>query len=304
MNVIIINDCRDENAKGRQVTRAISLFKCPVSFIGVENDLEAAGNLIDTLDAMSNTQRENPGVILVNVAPRSGKGKNWENGSPFGYFWYKKILAVSSVDGLTLSLVKKLKLCKEITVLDIRKTLQKLAREKIIPRGFTSRIENSQFRSYDFLPRVGMYLAKGKKLAGEKLSIEEIPDAPRAIWWVDNFGNGKTTLLAEELKTSGGENSLLRGVSQADGPRGSAGATAPDSDPGKEEFSPKSKVIIKTKFDSLPYFSRLKDVPEGKAAIITGSSGLGDKRFLEIVVQDVHGSARKKFGVLVGNKIL
>jgi len=116
-NVTIINDCRDENAKGRQVTRAISLLKCPVSFIGVENDLEASGNLIDTMDALG----ESAGVILVNVAPRNGKGRKWGNGSPFGYFRYKKIIVVSSIDGLTLSLVKKLKLIKFVNILDLKK---------------------------------------------------------------------------------------------------------------------------------------------------------------------------------------
>ena len=267
MNLTIINDCRDENAKGRQVTRAISLFKCPVSFIRVENDLEAAGNLIDTLDALE----ENAGVVLVNVAPRNGSGKKWPNGSPFGYFWYKKILVVSSVDGLTLSLIKKFKLCKKIIVLDTRKTLEKFAKEKVIPEELVDYIAKSQFRSYDFLPRVGTYLAKGKKLAGEKLSIEGIPNAPKAIWWIDNFGNFKTTLLSEDLNPPLSRFNLDNG--------------------------------IETKFGKLPYYNRLKEVPDRKVAIITGSSGLGEKRFLEIVVQDVNGSARNKFNASVGDSI-
>ena len=86
-----------------------------MSFIGISSDLEASGNIIDTLDAYGDL----PGVILVNIAPRNGKAKKWKNGTPFGYFWYKKILVISSVDGLTLSLVKKLNLVKTINVLDI-----------------------------------------------------------------------------------------------------------------------------------------------------------------------------------------
>lgn len=44
----------------------------PVSFVGVTNDIQAAGNIIDILDAIE----KNSGIILVNVAPRNGKAKN------------------------------------------------------------------------------------------------------------------------------------------------------------------------------------------------------------------------------------
>ncbi|MBI1839007.1 MAG: hypothetical protein HYR95_01760, partial [Candidatus Colwellbacteria bacterium] len=103
MNITIINDCRDANAAGRQAARAATLLGGTVAFIGVTNDLEASGNLIDALDAIEGKG----GIVLVNVAPRNGTAKKWENGTPFGYFWYKETLVLASVDGLTLSLVKK-----------------------------------------------------------------------------------------------------------------------------------------------------------------------------------------------------
>ena len=115
MHITIINDCKDANAAGRQMARAAGLIEAPVSFVGVSSDLEAAGNLIDMLDAYG----DSAGILLVNVAPRNGKAKKWQNGTPFGYFWYKKILVLSSIDGLTLSLVKKLQLVDSINVLDI-----------------------------------------------------------------------------------------------------------------------------------------------------------------------------------------
>lgn len=71
MNIIIINDCRDANAVGRQIARTGSLLNNPVSFIGVTSDIEAAGNIIDVLDAYG----EHPGIILANVASRNGKAK-------------------------------------------------------------------------------------------------------------------------------------------------------------------------------------------------------------------------------------
>lgn len=259
MNITIINDCRDANAIGRQVARTSSFFGGPVSFIGVVNDIQAAGNIIDVLDALE----ESPGIILVNVAPRNGKAKKWSNGTPFGYFWYKKILLLASIDGFTLSLVKKFKLTEFITVLDIPKTLDQLIAGGVLSKELEDSIMKTQFRSYDFLPRAAAFLANGKQLQGAKLHIKDIPDAPPVVWWIDNFGNCKTTLLHDDAKYL---NCFL------------------------------------TKFNNLSCFSRLKDVPDKTPAIISGSSGLGEKRFLEIVVQG--GSAEKQFNISVGDVIV
>lgn len=259
MNITIINDCRDANAVGRQIARTTSLLDGSVSFIGVTSDIQAAGNIIDVLDAIE----ENPGIILVNVAPRNGKAKKWPNGTPFGYFWYKKILVLASIDGFTFSLVKKFKLTEFITVLDIPKTLDQLIAGGALKNNLKDSIIRTQFRSFDFLPRVAAYLSSGKKLRGEKMSIEEISDAPPAIWWIDNFGNCKTTLLQNDFID-------------------------------KNRFS--------TKLNGLVYFERLKDVPDKTPALISGSSGIGEKRFLEVIVQG--GSAEKKFKISVGDAIL
>ena len=251
MNVTIINDCKDENAKGRQLARVGSLFGRLANFVGVSNELEAAGNLIDVLDAHA----QNSGIILVNVAPRNGKAKKYKNGTPFGYFWYQKTLVVASVNGLTLSLVKKLKLVEYIYVLNISKALDILIKNKFLPVDLKSQITDSQFRSYDFLPRIAQYLFKHKNIKSKKVDIKTIADAPAAVWWVDNFGNCKTTLFDWEI-------------------------------------SP---------FKGLEYYPKLKDVPNEKVALITGSSGLGGQRFLEIVIQG--GSASKHFDVASGDAL-
>lgn len=260
MNITIINDCRDANAVGRQIARTSSLLGGAVSFIGVTGDIQAAGSIIDVLDALE----EGPGIVLANVAPRNGNAKKWRNGTPFGYFWYKKILVLTSIDGFTLSLVKKFKLTRFITVLDVPKTLDQLITRGALKKELKDFITRTQFRSYDFLPRVAAYLFRNnKKLIGSKLDIRDIPDTPPAIWWIDNFGNCKTTLLDRDIK-------------------------------GKNSFS--------TKFNNLSYFERLKDVPDKAPAIISGSSGLGKKRFLEIVVQG--GSAEEEFKISVGDAII
>ena len=254
----IINDCKDSNAVGRQIIRTSSLLGGSVSFIGVSNDLEASGNIIDALDAYGDL----PGVVLVNVAPRNGKAKKWKNGTPFGYFWYKKILVISSIDGLTLSLVKKLKLTKTVNVFDIPTVLNQLVLKKIIPPNLKNHITNTQFRSYDLLPRIAPYLLKNKNIISKQISIDNFPDAPPVVWWIDNFGNCKTTILKKETLQ---HNSVA------------------------------------TRFGKLKYFEKLKDVPDKTTALVTGSSGLSNDRFLEIVTQGK--SAAKSLGVSSGDLV-
>lgn len=254
MNITIINDCRDANAAGRQIIRASALLGIPATLVGVSNDLEAGGNLVDSIDALG----DDKGVILVNVAPRNGKAKKWGNGAPFCYFWFRKILVISSIDGFTLSLIKKLHLIDSVNVLDISVTLNALSKHRIISSKLKRHINDSQFRSYDFLPRVAVFLLKHKNFFSSSLGMDKILDAPSAIWWIDNFGNCKTTLLLNELNFS--KNSL-----------------------------------VKTKFGRLLYCPRLKDVPDKTTAFVTGSSGFGNKRFIEIVTQG--DSAAKCLGL-------
>jgi len=260
MTITIINDCRDANAAGRQVTRAISLLGGQATFIGVSNDLEASGNLVDAIDAIEDQE----GVILVNVAPRNGQAKKWGNGTPFGYFWYKKILIIASIDGLTLSLAKKLNLVSSINVLDIPIALDVLVKNAGISIKSQKYITNSQFRSYDFLSRIAAYLLRQKNIQSTQLNFSEVLDAPPAIWWIDNFGNCKTTVLLKDITR-------------------------------------KTNNRIITKVGELPYFPQLKDIPDKCKALTTGSSGIGDKHFLEIVIQG--GSAAKYFNLSSGDLV-
>lgn len=244
MFITIINDCQDFNAWARQATRISSLFKITPSFVGVEafREIEAAGNLIDVLDASGASE----GIILVNVAPRHGAARKWPNGTPFGYFYVGKTLIVASIDGLTLSLVKKLKLTDAVRHIDIPETTQRMLRDGELTAKQREHIINSQFRSFDYLPRVAHYLWDFDEKIGEEMLIEEFDEAPATVWWVDNFGNCKTTLTVDDL---GSRNELV------------------------------------TNYGTLKFYKQLKDVPDGEVAVIEGSSGFGKDRFLELVVQ-------------------
>lgn len=262
MFVTIINDCQDGNAVARQCTRASRLFEIAPSFVGVRSyhELEAAGNLIDVLDAADGHR----GVVLVNIAPRHGKQEEWENGTPFAYFWYKKTLVVSTIDGLTLSLAKKFGLIKDLKVLRLGEAVDELVSLQWTEKRIGERVKKTQFRSFDFSPRAARALFEDDELPADDYDVAKLPDAPAAAWWVDNFGNIKTTLLKDDLEIVDGK--------------------------------------VKTVFGELPFVERLRDVADGEPAVTIGSSGLGDKRFLEIVMQGK--PAAEHFGVESGSLVL
>ena len=256
----IINDCRDGNAFGRQATRLSAFLECSVSTVGVNGDLEAAGTLVDVLDAAQKL----PGVVLVNVAPRNGDGKKWENGTPFGYFYYGETLVVSSVSGQTLSLVKKLKIAEKIHVLDIPTVANAMVGEGAISQEIADRMKITQFRSFDFLPYVAKWILKeGRTLPAEEIAIDA--EVTGRVWYIDIFGNVKTTLLAQEIGFEVGKK-------------------------------------ISTAFGELPCYNRLKDVPDSESALIIGSSGIDGHRFVEIVVQGK--SAATELKIEEGNQVI
>lgn len=257
MTITIINDCKDANAVGRQNARIQSLFNLTPNFIGVSNDIEAAGNLIDALDAHGDSE----GIILVNVAPRNGMAKKWPNGTPFGYFYYKNTLVVSSIDGYTLSLVKKFKLADEILVFETSEAVNELILKDCVSPSLKEHIINTQFRSYELTPRIAAYLHKYKELECiTPLAVNDIADVPQSVWLIDNFGNCKTTLCENDISLHA-------------------------------SFAFQGK--------NLSVFNRLKDVPNNTIALIIGSSGIGNNRFLELVYQG--NSAANYFDISTSN---
>lgn len=264
MQISIINDCFDEDAKLRQTSRVGALFPdASVNCFAAGSELEAAGLLVDALDAFDGRE----GIILANVAPRNGQAKKWNNGTPFGYFWYHKTLVVSSVDGLVLSLCKKLEIIEELNLLDIETVMNFISNEELDPKA-KELIIKTQFRSFNFLPRAGHWIWNGYALPSEKYDIADIAEVPEGIWFIDNFGNAKTTLVRKDFGLQAGERKIL-----------SIGDKKIEAD----------------------FYDRLKDLPDTATGLIEGSSGIGGKRFLEIIIQG--GSAVKEFGLGVGNAV-
>lgn len=270
----IINDCLDGNAVGRQSSRVAALLGVTPSFVGVGGslahdnlfdaaELEAAGCLIDVLDATDGAE----GLVLVNIANRHGKGKRWPNGTPFGYFRHGKTVVVSSVDGCVLSLVKKVGIAQQIGVMDIPSVMNYLLQVGVVSREVVERSESTQFRSFDFTPRVGTYLVTRDGVPCEKIGFDNadfLQDVPLCAWYVDNFGNVKTAALVSDVGFVAGR-------------------------------------MLDTVFGEVRCYDRLKDVPHGETGLIVGSSGIGDKRFIEFVVQGK--SAAKEYSIVVGDEI-
>lgn len=248
MFVTIITDCADKNAQGRQETRAQTLFNITPSFVSLPNSLDltatldASGNIVDMLDASGGAE----GVILANVAPRNADGKKWGNGDPFGFFRYERTLIVTTVSGYMLSLPHKLGILEGFEVIDLQATLIPMWEGGLIAESDVAYIQNSQFRSFDFLPRVAAWIMKGHSPISTVLDTATVTEAPACVWDIDCFGNVKTTLLAREL--------------------------------------PETQQL-ETRFGTFPIIRSLKDVPDNTAALTVGSSGLKDDRFVELVVQ-------------------
>ncbi len=286
MFITIINDCKSENDIGRQSTRYSLLFpNTNITFVGISSNLginstlEAAGDLIDVLDASNGEE----GIVCVNVAPRGQIKEDGENGSKFSYFWHKKTLIVSTIKGYNLSLIKKLGLASKINVLDTQEVLKFASDQGLIANDLKEYIAMSQFRSFDFQPRVARWLFDGIKLPAEVVSIDKVATVPLTPWLIDSFGNIKTTMLIDDI--------LHRHPELVSGPEAILKQVQND------------KIIIKTNYGEFKFYDRLKLVPNGETAIYIGSSGLTSNRFLEIATQNREGSAAKQLNLKIGDII-
>ncbi|MCS6982716.1 MAG: SAM-dependent chlorinase/fluorinase [Candidatus Absconditabacterales bacterium] len=267
MHITIITDCCDANATARQVIRANTLFLAPATVIGIDpsfetlSDLEAGGHLVDCLDASCGE----PSVILVNKAPRSGPAKKRPNGTPFGYFWVGKTLVCTSIDGYVLSLIKKCGISDHITIWDIPTVMNRCCENGLCDKTLADHIIATQFRSFEFLPRVAKWVRDGRDVPATETSLDYVPDAGSRVWFVDIFGNCKTTIAPQDCGRQAGKQYRL-------------GQT----------------ILTAT--------TRLKDLPNGEIGLVIGSSGYGQHRRCEIMIQG--GSAAAHLGIGLGSEIV
>lgn len=171
---------------------------------------------------------------------------------------------VATLDGYCLSLAKSFGLLEGLQVFDIPTALASLP-ESVRPDATErERIAATQFRSYEFQPRIAHWLARGIDVASEPYDISLIPDLVPCVWHADNFGNLKTSIEASDIPLDAKFLHTIRGV--------------------------------------FPIVPRLRDVPDGEAACTVGSSGLGGRRFMELAVS--RGSAGARYGLRAGDPLV
>ncbi|MBI1975029.1 MAG: hypothetical protein HYS57_01560 [Parcubacteria group bacterium] len=263
--VFIINDSRDDNARARQAGELSRYIECSHEFIRVSGELAAGFNLIDTLKTFRHGKR---GGIAVNVATRTGI---LQNGINFGYFPFESAWVVSTTGDETLALAEYLDATKTIRVLDTEKTTDFLIAEGFVSPDDREDILTSQFRSSVFSPAVLAYLITRGEIPCYTLhQLKRVDSIIGKVCWIDNFGNLK---LAKTVDSLGGI--------------------------GAGTFI---KTLLPAPFHRLLYYPQLSMVPDKRAAIIRGSSGVGSHRLLEVVVKG--GKAGRLMKLEIGDRVL
>jgi hypothetical protein len=246
--VAIVSDCTDANARGRMKQRIKRLVPgADVDFYKVRHHLEAGGNMVDAMDAMA----EPPGAVLCNMAPRHAD----RNGSPIVF---KNVLGfefITTVYALPLFRMFFDEAGCDLRMLNVGAFLESAG----------ERPSRSQFRGLTVIP---LLLAHMRGTAKRVVDLDKVSvpftypaqEIDPAIWGIDEIGsqqyNAKLTVRRSEL----------RGVSEGDMVR--------------------LRIVNrkgKKKDVDATFRECLEDVPVGEIGLITGSSGYGDERFLELV---------------------
>jgi hypothetical protein len=269
--VISLTDCTDPNAVARQTARLAALFGSTPTVLplcGADPEGTAALTL---LDLVRSTQllggAGEPTVILVNIAPRDG---HWPNGVPFCYFRVGEHLVISTLNTRVLAPLRRYLGVESVEVTDVRDALNAAAAGWAeFTEAQVDEIARTQFRSLWYVPLLARWLVDGRPVPSRtELIAEDAESAPR-VAVVDNFGNCKLDVPAEQL------------------PGYAAGGSVP-------VFDRETGSTI-----DVPCYPRLVDVPRDEPGIITGSSGYG---FAELVIRG--GSAARLFGLREGDALL
>ena len=276
--IISLTDCTDPNAVARQCARLAALFgRTPeiLPLSGADPEGTAALTLLDVLHSTELLGGAGePTVILVNIAPRDG---HWPNGVPFCYFRVREHLVISTFTPRVLEPLRHYLGVEAVEVTDVREAVEAAAAAwaEFTPAQ-VDEIARTQFRSLWYVPLLARWLVDGRPVPSQTEALRPLDSgptdaaqAPARIAVVDNFGNCKLNLPADELP----------------GYPTAGTVTVFDRECGVTR--------------EVSCYPRLVDVPRGEPGIITGSSGYG---FAEFVVRG--GSAARLFGLAEGDTLL
>ncbi|HWG28534.1 SAM hydroxide adenosyltransferase [Actinospica sp.] len=269
--VISLTDCTDPNAVARQTARLAALFGSTPTLLPLCGADPEGTTALTLLDVLRSTEllggAGEPTVVLVNIAPRDG---HWPNGVPFCYFRVREHLVISTLNPRVLAPVRRYLGVDAVEVTDVREVLEAAAAGWAeFTQAQVDEIARTQFRSLWYVPLLARWLVDGRPVPSRtELIAEGAGSAPR-VAVVDNFGNCKLDVPADQL------------------PGYAAGGSIPVLD--GESGVPREVAC----------YPRLVDVPRGEPGVITGSSGYG---FAELVIRG--GSAARLFGLREGDALL
>lgn len=192
MKIDIFTDCVDENAKERQIDRYESLF--PGAHVSCNNlvsgDVAILARIVDKLDATRFGKELY--IVVCNIAPRADK--KYKNGAPFCFVRLGNAIIIGTPDAFVL--LKKLGIVTEVQETDVLTSCK-----KFLDDGEAERIARSQFRSFDYVPLLALWLFENKDIPTTSLVVET-ETIEEQIWWKDCFGNLKTTLTESNIKNA------------------------------------------------------------------------------------------------------
>ena len=187
IQTFVISDCYDYNAQARYVAGFSRHIGGPINTYGIQGLYEGAGITMDIIDTLGGAEA----IVFLNVAPRRDKDKddNHKNGRPFYYFFIRETLVICSSEDGIFSFFSHMGIpFEEIRAIDFDQ----------IPNIPT----HTQFRSAQCVPAAAALILNKTFIGKEVLSDITISDVPPQIWFVDNFGNCKTTLLTHDSLSS------------------------------------------------------------------------------------------------------
>lgn len=272
--VLVLQDCTDKNAQAR-VSAAVGIYFDGIpAYIPLEGPaglIEGSLDLLDMIDAarpLSGVEATGTTVILCNAAPRASSHGKYPNGTPFGYFWANSsTLVVSTYNPELLSLVRRMGITDHLQLMEVAEVMAWAAKQGLANTHEQEAVVNSQFRSLTFEPFAAWAILKyGEEVPSTHTPLEPSPAPTGKALRIDNFGNIWTDYLPADVAfKEGGTLKLANG-------------------------------------EVAPCYRRLADVPPGELAVVIGSSGYAEKRFLMVTIQG--GNAKARLGAHVGMPII
>lgn len=240
--IFYFTDCIDGNARKRQKLRLGSLLpNYDVKFfkLNKKNRIPTLTGAVDMMDAVRLGKERN--LFVFNHAPRTNT--KYKNGEPFYFAYLGPSIIIGTISSFCM--LKHLGVLGEVFFLPINEVCSKYVEYD----DEVERIYSSQFRSYEYIPYLAKFLVEGKY--GDKQNSElEDCITQEQVWFVDCFGNIKTTI------------------------------------PGCRVLDVKNGTPVTFGELTFPFYKNFSEVPVGSTAFILGSSGYGTlekNRFVEIV---------------------